>query len=176
MFQRGAFDAQASLASGTVLFAYALGLPAIVMMRSQISAFQARGDTTTPMLVALGAIACNLALKLLLWRDWGAPGLALATAAGAWINLLTLFVLGLKRGWTTPDPRLPGFFAIVGFAAAVAGLSAWWFAPLALRLTSALPFQPLLLGVLTLSMAAGVLYAGIAGIGLKATGLFRLVR
>lgn len=176
LFQRGAFDAEASLASGTVLFAYALGLPAIVMMRSQISAFQARGDTTTPMLVSLGAIACNLALKLLLWRDWGAPGLALATAAGAWINLATLFVLGLKRGWTTPDPRLPGFFALVGMAALAAGLFAWWFAPLALRLTAGLSFQPLLMGVLAISTAAGVIYAGLAGIGLKATGLFRLLR
>ncbi|WP_449254753.1 murein biosynthesis integral membrane protein MurJ [Bosea sp. (in: a-proteobacteria)] len=176
LFQRGAFDAQASIASGTVLFAYALGLPAIVMMRSQVSAFQARGDTMTPMLVALGAIACNLALKLLLWRDWGAPGLALATAAGAWVNLLTLFVLGLKRGWTTPDARLPGFFAIVGFAAVAAGLFAWWFAPLAMRLAAALPFQPLLMGVLALSAAAGLIYAALAGIGLKATGLFRLVR
>ncbi len=146
------------------------------MMRSQISAFQARGDTTTPMLVSLGAIACNLALKLLLWRDWGAPGLALATASGAWINLATLFVLGLKRGWTTPDPRLLGFFALVGMAALAAGLFAWWFAPLALRLTAGLSFQPLLMGVLAISTAAGVIYAGLAGIGLKATGLFRLLR
>ena len=159
-----------------MLFAYALGLPAIVMMRSQISAFQARGDTTTPMLVSLGAIACNLALKLLLWRDWGAPGLALATAAGAWINLTTLFVLGLRRGWTTPDRRLPGFFGLVGVCAAVAGLFAWWFAPLALKLTATLPFQPLLMGVLLLSGLAAAIYAVLAGVGLKATGLLRLVR
>ena len=176
LFQRGAFDTQASIASGTVLFAYALGLPAIVMMRSQISAFQARGDTTTPMLVSLGAIACNLALKLLLWRDWGAPGLALATAAGAWINLATLFVLGLRRGWTTPDRRLPGFFGLVGVCAALAGLFAWWFAPLALKLTATLPFQPLLMGVLLLSGLAAAIYAVLAGVGLKATGLLRLVR
>ncbi|CAM5191572.1 multidrug transporter MurJ [Bosea thiooxidans] len=176
LFQRGAFDAQASAAAGAVLFAYALGLPAIVLIRTQVSAFQSRGDTTTPMLVALAAIACNLALKLLLWRSWGAPGLALATAAGAWINLLALFVLARRRGWTQPDRRLPGFAAIVCIAAAICGALAWWMAPLVLRLTASLPFEPLLLAVLLVSGAAAVLYAALAGGALKATGLLRLLR
>ncbi|MDX3809568.1 MAG: lipid II flippase MurJ, partial [Bosea sp. (in: a-proteobacteria)] len=175
LFQRGAFDAAASQAAGTVLFAYALGLPAIVMIRTQVSAFQARGDTKTPMLVALAAIACNLALKLLLWRDWGAPGLALATAAGAWVNLVTLFVLARRRGWTEPDRRLPGFAAIVGVAALVAGILAWGIATPAQIWTSALP-QPLLMAVLLLSMAAGLLYVAVAGVGLKVAGLLRLLR
>ncbi|UZF92578.1 murein biosynthesis integral membrane protein MurJ [Bosea sp. NBC_00550] len=176
LFQRGAFDAQASAAAGAVLFAYALGLPAIVMIRTQVSAFQSRGDTKTPMLIALAAIACNLALKLLLWRDWGAPGLALATAAGAWVNLLTLFVLARRRGWTQVDRRLPGFAAIVCIAAVIAGALAWWAAPLALRLTAALPFEPLLMAVMLLSGAATVVYAALAGGALKATGLLRLLR
>ena len=176
LFQRGAFGPEASAAAGAVLFAYALGLPAIVMIRTQVSAFQARGDTTTPMLVALAAIACNLGLKLLLWRDWGAPGLALATAAGAWINLVALFVLARRRGWTQPDRRLPGFAAIVCVAAAICGVLAWWAAPLALRLTAALSFEPLLMAVLLLSAAAALLYALLAGGGLKATGLLKLLR
>ncbi len=176
LFQRGAFGPEASAAAGAVLLAYALGLPAIVMIRTQVSAFQARGDTTTPMLVALAAIACNLALKLLLWRDWGAPGLALATAAGAWVNLLTLFVLARRRNLTVPDPRLPGFAGIVCLAAAVSGAFAWWAAPLALRLTATLPFEPILMAVLLLSTLAALLYAALAGGGLKATGLLKLLR
>lgn len=176
LFQRGAFDASASAAAGAVLFAYALGLPAIVMIRTQVSAFQARGDTTTPMLVALAAIACNLALKLLLWRDWGAPGLALATAAGAWVNLIALFVLARRRGLTELDRRLPGFAAIICGAAALCGLLAWWGKPTALKLTAALPFEPLLMAVLLISGIAAALYAALAGCLLKATGLLRLLR
>ncbi|MBN9450779.1 MAG: murein biosynthesis integral membrane protein MurJ [Bosea sp.] len=176
LFQRGAFDASASAAAGSVLFAYALGLPAIVMIRAQVSAFQARGDTTTPMLVALAAIACNLLLKLLLWRDWGAPGLALATAAGAWVNLLTLFVLARRRRWTEPDRRLPGFAGIVCGAAAICGFLAWWGKPLALKFTAALPFEPLLMTVLLVSGVAAIVYAVLAGGLLKVTGLLRLLR
>ena len=175
LFQRGAFDAPASAAAGAVLFAYALGLPAIVMIRTQVSAFQARGDTTTPMLVSLAAIACNLALKLLLWRDWGAPGLALATAAGAWVNLIALFVLARRRGLTELDRRLPGFAAIICGAAALCGLLAWWGKPTALKLTAALPFEPILMAVLLVSGIAAVLYAVLAGGLLKVTGLLRLL-
>jgi len=176
LFQRGAFDATASAAAGAVLFAYALGLPAIVMIRTQVSAFQARGDTTTPMLVALAAIACNLGLKLLLWRDWGAPGLALATAAGAWVNLIALFVLARRRGLTELDRRLPGFAAIICGVAAICGMLAWRGKPLALKLTAALPFEPLLMAVLLISGVAAALYAVLAGGLLKATGLLRLLR
>ncbi|MCR4521392.1 MULTISPECIES: murein biosynthesis integral membrane protein MurJ [Bosea] len=176
LFQRGEFDAPASAAAGAVLFAYALGLPAIVMIRTQVSAFQARGDTMTPMLVALAAIACNVAIKLLLWRDWGAPGLALATAAGAWVNLIVLFVLARRRGLTALDRRLPGFAAIICSVAAICGLLAWWGKPLALKLTAALPFEPLLMAVLLVSAVAAVLYAVLAGGLLKVTGLLRLLR
>jgi putative peptidoglycan lipid II flippase len=124
LFERGRFDDAATQAAGAVLFAYAVGLPAIVLIRAQVSSFQARGDTTTPMLVSLAAIAANVGLKLLLWKSHGAPGLAFATACGAWINLGALYGLALKRGWTNPDRGLPLLILIVGVAAGFAALVA----------------------------------------------------
>jgi len=41
------------------------------------------------MFVALIAVAINVALKILLFKPFGAAGLAAATAAGAWVNLLS---------------------------------------------------------------------------------------
>lgn len=176
LFQRGAFDAQASEAAGMVLLAYSLGLPAMVLVRTQVSAFQARGDTTTPMIVSLAAIAANLALKLLLWRDWGAQGLALATAAGAWINVGTLFVLALRRGLTEPHPRLPRFVAVVALAAALSGFVGWWLAPRALGAMSWVPFEPRLVALMLVAAGAAVAYATVAGLGLKLAGVLRLLR
>lgn len=49
-------------------------------------------------------------------------------------------------------------------------------APMALRLTAALPFEPLLMAVLLVSCVAALLYAVLAGGALKATGLLRLLR
>ncbi len=95
-FERGAFDAQATAASAQVLAAYGYGLLAVVLIRCAIASFHARGDTTTPMYVALGAVGVNVALKFALYQPLGAQGLALATAAGAWINFLALALLATR--------------------------------------------------------------------------------
>lgn len=176
LFERGRFDAAASQAAGAVLFAYALGLPAIVLIRSQVSAFQARGDTTTPMLVSLAAIAANVALKLVLWRDFGAPGLALATATGAWINVGALFVLALRRGWTKPDRQLPGLIVITLAGGVIAGLVARVLAPGFLAALAHVPVEPRLLALTAIGLVAASLYLVIVAGGLKAAGLFRLLR
>lgn len=176
LFERGRFDAAASQAAGAVLFAYAIGLPAIVLIRSQVSAFQARGDTTTPMLVSLAAIAANVALKLVLWRDFGAPGLALATATGAWINVGALFVLALRRGWTKPDRQLPGLIVITLAGGVIAGLAARVLAPSVLAALAHVPVEPRLLALTAIGLVAASLYLVIVAGGLKAAGLFRLLR
>lgn len=176
LFERGRFDAAASEAAGAVLFAYAIGLPAIVLIRSQVSSFQARGDTTTPMLVSLAAIAANVVLKLLLWRDFGAPGLAFATAAGAWINLAALYGLALKRGWTDPDRGLPGLILIVGVAAGFAGLAARLLATPLYGALAGFAFEPRLIALAILGLLAAVVYGAIALGALKAAGLWRLLR
>ena len=95
-FLRGAFTAEAARASAAVLTAYGFGLIAIVLVSAAKASFQAQGDTKTPMLAALLAVAINVLLKIVLFRPFGAPGLAAATAAGAWINLTALVLLALR--------------------------------------------------------------------------------
>jgi len=176
LFERGRFDAAASQAAGAVLFAYAIGLPAIVLIRTQVSTFQARGDTTTPMIVSLCAIAANVGLKLLLWRDWGAPGLALATAAGAWINVVLLFVLGVRRRWARPDRHLWGLVVITLAGSVIAGLAARVLAPVLLTALASFPVQPRLVALAIAGLVAAGLYVPIVLGGLKAAGLLRLLR
>lgn len=97
VFSRGAFTVRDAIAAGDVLAAYALGLPAIVLIRSAVASFHARGDTKTPMLISFGAIAVNVALKIILAPRLGAPGLALATAAGAWLNFGAIVIVAMRR-------------------------------------------------------------------------------
>ncbi len=117
-FLRGNFTAADAEAAASVLKAYAIGLPAIVLIRSVVASFQAKGDTKTPMVVALLAVGANVAVKILLFGPMGAPGLALATAEGAWINLGLLVTLAMTRGWMKPDTFLFRILAMTGFAAA----------------------------------------------------------
>ncbi|MBM3609433.1 MAG: lipid II flippase MurJ, partial [Alphaproteobacteria bacterium] len=98
VFLRGAFTEEAAKASAQVLTAYGSAIFAMVLIRSAVASFQAQGDTKTPMYISLAAVAINLALKIVLFQPLGAVGLALATAAGAWINFLALVYLAHRRG------------------------------------------------------------------------------
>ena len=54
---------------------------------------------------------------------FGAPGLALATAAGLWIKVVGVFALARRRGWTAPDERLLASVAATLFASGALALA-----------------------------------------------------
>ncbi len=122
LFGRGAFDAAAAERAGGVLAAYAVGLPAVVLIRSAVASFHARADTTTPVIASLSAVAVNVVLKLALMGPFGVVGLALATAIGAWVNFGLLAILAYRRDWTAPSPALLKTLAAVVLAGGLVAL------------------------------------------------------
>ena len=102
-----------------MLAAYGVGLLPVLLIRSAVASFVARGDTRTPMVVALASVGVNVALKLVLYEPYGAPGLALATAVGAWVNFAALVALATRQGAMRAD----GALMRVGLAAAVGALA-----------------------------------------------------
>ena len=64
LFGRGAFDADGRVLSAQSLAAYAVGLPAFVLVKVLVPAFFARGDTATPVRIGIAAVGLNLALNL----------------------------------------------------------------------------------------------------------------
>jgi putative peptidoglycan lipid II flippase len=121
-FQRGAFDSAAARRAAEVLAAYGVGLIAAVSIRSVVASFHARGDTTAPMIISLGAVALNVALKFTLIGPLSVTGLALATALGATVNLAALLWLADFRGWLRPDRVLARAVGVAGGAAMVLAL------------------------------------------------------
>jgi putative peptidoglycan lipid II flippase len=99
LFARGAFTAADAAAAGATLAAYSIGLLPFVLMRSFTAPFYARGDTATPVKAALLAAAINIALKVVLMGPLAQVGLALATSAGAWINLSLLAYFARRQGF-----------------------------------------------------------------------------
>jgi putative peptidoglycan lipid II flippase len=122
-FQHGAFSGQAADASAAVLEAYGFGLLSIVLIRSATASFLARGDTRTPMMVTLISFAFNIALKILLFKPFGAVGLATATAAGSWINLGLLVFVAVRRDEMRPDMLLGQIGAAVALASFVLAIT-----------------------------------------------------
>ncbi|MBV9755761.1 MAG: murein biosynthesis integral membrane protein MurJ [Alphaproteobacteria bacterium] len=123
LFGRGAFGAAAVRGSAQALAAYALGLPAFVMVKVLAPGFFARGDTATPVKIGLGAVALNLALNLAFMRPLQWVGPALATSLAAMANVAGLWIMLARRGQLTLDLglrfRLP---RMVAAAAAMAGV------------------------------------------------------
>lgn len=171
VFQHGAFSGRAADASAAVLEAYGFGLMAIVLIRSATASFLARGDTRTPMLVTLAAFAVNVALKLVLFRPFGAVGLASATAAGAWLNLGLLVFLAVRRDEMRPDMllgRIGAAVAIAAFALAMVTLTA---PGLILGLTGLLPRFQIEATVLLVALVGALVYAGVLVAVLRAFGI-----
>jgi putative peptidoglycan lipid II flippase len=123
MFARGAFTKSDAAAAGATLAAYAIGLIPFVLIRSAVATFYARKDTTTPVIAALTGVAFNVALKLALVGSLAQVGLALATAAGAWINLLLVVLFAVRRGFLAFDRAFVialGKFIVSGVLLAIA--------------------------------------------------------
>ena len=64
LFERGAFDGAASLATAQVLAALAVGLPAQVLAKVLAPGFFAREDTATPVRIAVAALVVNVGAAL----------------------------------------------------------------------------------------------------------------
>lgn len=176
LFERGAFDRGAAEATAAALAAFAVGLPAYVLVKILQPAFFAREDTVTPLRMAVASVVANIALSLALFWPLGHVGLALATALAAWLNA-ALLALGLKRrGFFTLDAqcraRLPRI-ALASLAMAVAlmaggralVLEGWFDAALGVRVAG---LAALVIGGLTLFCALALVVGAIRAGEIKA--------
>lgn len=122
LFARGAFTSADAVAAGQTLAAYAIGLLPFVVLRAFVAPFHARRDTTTPMVAAFAGVGVNVALKVALMAPLAQVGLALGTAAGAWINVGLLAVLAARRGYLAFDRAMVATIAKLGAATAALAL------------------------------------------------------
>jgi putative peptidoglycan lipid II flippase len=127
VFAHGAFDPQAANLAGQVLAAYGLGLPAMALIRIVAPTFYARHDTATPMRATLVAMTCNIALKFaFVWGlGLGVAGIALGTAAGAWINVGLLTWMGHNRALLAIEKQFLRALPAALLAALATGGGAW---------------------------------------------------
>lgn len=117
LFQRGAFDHHAAVISSQTLRAYAVGLPAFVLIKVLVPALFARGDTTTPMRWGLASVAVNIALNIAFMRPLQHMGPAFAASVAAWFNVVALAVVLRRRGFFAPDAALLRHVPRMGVAA-----------------------------------------------------------
>jgi putative peptidoglycan lipid II flippase len=160
MFARGAFSKADAAAAGATLAAYAIGLVPFVLIRSAVATFYARKDTATPVKAALTGVAVNVALKVALVGSLAQVGLALATAVGAWINLVLVIGFAVRAGYLELDrtlARSAAKFVLAGLLLSVALWLAARFATAQFAQLSAFRDEAALL---LLIVVGAIVYAG----------------
>ncbi|MBR2123928.1 MAG: murein biosynthesis integral membrane protein MurJ [Acetobacter sp.] len=93
LFRHGSFSTHDAILSAQSLRAYALGLPAFVMVKVLTPAFFARGDTRTPVYIGILVLVVNLILNLILMKPLAHVGPPLASSLAGMLNVGVLFFL-----------------------------------------------------------------------------------
>ncbi len=165
LFERGEFDAEASMGTAMAVRAFAVGLPAFVLIKVFAPGFFAHEDTKTPMRFAAVSMLINVVAGLALFNyiriehpDFGHVGLAAATSLAGWVNALLLMIVLQRRGRLNVDARLRGKIPRILVAAVLMGVLVWFMARHADTITT-LALDNRLLAVVLASGAGAAVYA-----------------
>lgn len=122
LFQRGLFTYADTQETAYALLCYSLGLWAFSCLKVVTQAFFSLKDTTTPLWVAIGAVAVNLGAGLLLMGPMAQGGLALATSLAAAFNVLLLFAILVRRLGGFPTRNFVNSLMRIGLASLIMGI------------------------------------------------------
>lgn len=136
LFEQGRFLPQDSIETARALSAFALGLPAYVLIKVLTPGFHARQDTAMPVKLAVMSMLVNLVGNLVLIWPLGHVGIALSTAIAAWVNAGALWWVLRRRGQFRADPRLRRALPRLAVAALAMGLLLVALVPLVLPHTA----------------------------------------
>ena len=129
LFERGQFDAMATLQTAEALIAFSVGLPAFVLIRVLQPGFFAREDTVTPTIFAAISVVVNVSLSLLLFPALQHTGIAIATSASAWGNAIMLAVWLARRKHFRPtraELGRHGLILLISLGMALLLLGLYW--------------------------------------------------
>jgi putative peptidoglycan lipid II flippase len=161
LFEHGAFTADDTRATARALMWLTLALPAHVLVKALSPAFFAREDTMTPLVAALKGVALSIAAAFLLGHWYGADGIAVAIAFGAWSMAFSLIRRGAETFGFSIDAAARRRLPRIALAALAMGALLW-------LLTQSLPA----LAADTHGVVQAVLLLAVIAAGIAVYGLF----
>jgi putative peptidoglycan lipid II flippase len=135
LIQYRAFDAYDAHMSALSLAAFAVGLPAFMLIKVLAPGFYARQDTRTPVRIGIIAMLVNMVLTMVIVTPWYIAklpgphtGLALSTALAAYLNAGMLY-RRLRHDGIYPSPRWHGLLVRAVLAGAGMMAALLWLSP-----------------------------------------------
>lgn len=126
LFERGEFTSLSTSRTAMTLLFYCVGLCSYAGLKIVVPCFYSLQDTRTPVRVGAIAMACNVALNLILMWPLREGGLALATAISSTINLSILFWILKARIGDLGGRKIVSSFGRILCATTVMGVSCWF--------------------------------------------------
>ena len=173
LLQHGAFTAADTIGSAGALAAFAVGVPAYVLIKVLTPGFYARQDTRTPVRVAVFSMLFNLVGNLVLIWPLGHVGVAVSTAFAAWVNSIILFYRLHRRDQLRMDARFQAKALRIIVAAAAMGAALWFLNPL----VDPYMAKGLMERVVALALLCGIggLVYGVAALAFRAYAISELM-
>jgi putative peptidoglycan lipid II flippase len=97
LFERGAFDATATKMTADALFYFCVGMFAMAANMVITRAYYALRDVNTPLYMGLFSIVVNIIASVLLVKNMGHSGLALANTLAAAFNTVAMYIFLRKH-------------------------------------------------------------------------------
>lgn len=163
LFQRGSFTPENTVLTAYILICFSVGMIFFVLRDMMSRVFYSRGDSKTPMKIALWSIGLNILLDALLIHPFGVGGLALATVGVNAFNLILMTAI-LKRRDDRVLPIRPLISPMIRIGLSTLSMTAALFAvwqgikPFYLHA----PLLIQILDLLAISLLAGMLYLVLA--------------
>ncbi len=133
IYQHGRFDEVSTMRTCGALVAYGAGLVAAGLHKIVVTAYYARKDTKTPIVVGTVGVALNLAMNLFfIWvlpPEFKPIGIAIATSISSTISCTALMAILARRRGGTPLFSFASVrgVSIASLAAAIPmGIAVWW--------------------------------------------------
>jgi len=111
------------------LMAFAIGLPAFMLVKVLASGFYSRQNIRTPVRIAVVALIVNMVLNIILIFPLKHAGLALATSIASGVNSSLLWFWLIRKGFYTPGVGWLKYAGRLLIATALMAGLLWWGSP-----------------------------------------------
>lgn len=129
LFERGAFDHDATLATAAVLRSYAIGLLPYGVVKILAPVFYGIKRPRVPLAASVCAVIVNITFNALTYERLGAPGIALGTTLGVTVNVIVLrFGFARLVGKIHNERRAKDLLALVAANVVMGAVvwGSWW--------------------------------------------------
>ncbi|CAG2172373.1 unnamed protein product [Oppiella nova] len=91
IYERGEFSLEDRVKTAEAISAFAIGLPAFILIKILTPIFYANQDTKTPLKITIYSLIINTLLNIILMIKFSHVGIALGSSIAAWYNAFLLY-------------------------------------------------------------------------------------